>query len=116
MKTLTNTLLALMIAIAFTSCASSRGKSTRTAHVQVRSSGMIRVNGKPVSIDRIGPTLKRKGVGRLSPVNIHVPKDISPRILKAITISLTNNGFHRVLFVKPKQAVADVADPHKGRK
>ena len=77
---------------------------------------MIRIGGKPVSIDRIGPTLKRSGFGLRSPVNVHVPSDISPRILKAITISLTNNGFHRVLFVKPKQSIADVMPKGKNSK
>jgi len=108
MKLLTNIFIMLLVATTVTSCASSGSKGSRTAYVEVNSAGTIRIDGKPVSIDRIGPTLKRKGFGLKSPVNVHVPNDISPRILKAITISLTNNGLHRVLFVKPKQSVADV--------
>ena len=108
MKLLTNIFIILLAATTFTSCASSGSKGSRRAYVQVNSAGMIRIDGKAVSIDRIGPTLKKRGFGLRSPVNVHVPSDISPRILTAITISLTNNGFHRVLFLKPKQSVADV--------
>ena len=116
MKLLTNIFIILLVATTVTSCASSGSKGSRTAYLEVNSAGTIRIGGKPVSIDRIGRTLKRKGFGLKSPVKVYVPSSISPHILKTITISLTNSGFHRVLFIKPKQSAANVVEPNKGRK
>lgn len=95
------------------SCVSSGSKGSSTAHVQVLSSGDIRVDGKSVAVNHVGKTLKRSGYTSQSTVNIQVPEDVSDRVLKAVTVSLTNNGFRRVIFIKPQQAKVDIVTPEQ---
>ncbi len=113
MKTTATLLTAVLTAILCISCASTGSKGSKTAYVQILSSGTIVVNDKPVSVGDVGKTLKRSGYSSSSPVKVHIPKEISDKILKAVTVSLTNSGFRRVLFIKPKQAKVDVSDPKK---
>ena len=79
--------------------------------MQILDPGSIVFDDKPVSVSDVGKTLKRYGYKPTSPVNVHIPKEISDRILKAVTVSLTNSGFRRVLFIKPKEAKSDVVIP-----
>lgn len=100
--------LVLLCAALLTSCATSGSQGTRAAYVQVFPSGSITVNGKSVSVDQVGPVLRSKGYGQRSPINVHVPEDVSEKIMSMVTVSLTRSGFTRVLFIKPKQSSSDI--------
>ncbi len=102
------TVVMLLCALMAVSCASTGPGGGRTGYVEVLSSGAIRVNGRPVAVNQVGPTLRAKGFSTRSPINVRVPEDVSQRVLKMVTVSLTNSGFTRVVFIKPKQTSSDV--------
>lgn len=81
----------------------------RAAGVQVTSSGIIRLEGRAVPVNEIGAALRKSGYGSGSRVNVEVPDNISPAIMKSITASLSRAGFRRVLFIKPRQAHSGTA-------
>ena len=100
--------LVVFCALLMASCASTGKTGTKAGYVQVFSSGVIRVNGKRVAVDQVGPTLRAKGFGPRSPINIHITEDVSPRIMQMVTVSLTGSGFTRVMFIKPQQTSSDI--------
>jgi len=102
-------------ALMMASCASTGASSSKAGYVQVLSSGIIRVNGRVVPVDEVGSTLRSKGFGPRSPINVHVPEDVSERVLTMVTVSLTRSGFTRVLFIKPQQATSDVKSKQQGK-
>lgn len=99
--------IVLSTALLQTSCLSPG--SANSTRIEVSESGIIRLEGKPVSSSELADTLRSYGFKPMSTIKIHVPDDVSEMIIKTITVSLSKSGFRRVLFVKPRQATADVS-------
>ena len=99
---------ALAIGVLAAGCATSRTGPVAPIQVAYVSGDTARVAGSNVKISALPHRLKSLGAGAETPISISVPEHTSTAEMAAFTRSLSEAGFHRVVFVKPRQATVAV--------
>ena len=76
--------------------------------VQMLEGQKAQVGNKVVDIDALPRLLKSLGATNRTQISVHVPADASEQTFSGIGGRLAENGYPRVVFVKPQKTEADV--------
>ena len=108
MKTRLYILLFVIVAAILPSlgCATA-GRNSGSATVTLSNDGRIHVGTKYTGLRKLVAQLKANGIKPATRIMIEVPQDTSSNAIAAITRELSNNGYRRLVFSKPRRATAE---------
>lgn len=104
-------LLALGLACWTTGCATSGAGKLSKIEIRVSPEGTVFVADERVAMSTLARTLKSRGAGANTAVYVEIPHHTSPDYMETLTETLVKGGLPRIMFTKPRRAVAEVDTP-----
>ena len=92
-----------------TGCSSpSSNKSGRKSiGLTITHKGSVVLDGSTVSLNRLPQALKSRGATSRTAIKVVVPENVSSEMVKDISETLVSGGYPRIIFSKPRKAIAD---------
>ena len=96
---------AALITLGGTGCATSRViENTRVPEITIEASGTIRFNQEPVPPGKLVSALRSGGIRTDQEVNLLIPDQPDPALMRAVSAELLRGGYSRTVFVKNRKA------------
>jgi biopolymer transport protein ExbD len=86
-------------------CATA-GRNTGSATVTLSNDGRIHVGTTYTGLRKLVAQLKANGITPATRITVEIPQNTSPNAIAAITRELSNNGYRRLIFSKPRRAIS----------
>ena len=87
------------------------GSSSVPVRVALVGGDTVLVQGQEVKVAALGRRLKSLGAGAETPIAVSIPEGAPKAELASLTRRLAEAGFHRVVFVKPRQVTVATKQP-----
>ena len=100
---------ALVLVAGIAGCALFMGETLKSAQIQASSAKAIRVDGKPVLLEKLVSTLKSMGAGRNTLITVEVAQDAPSATAKLVSDTLIHGGFPKVVIAKRRPPTVSVA-------
>jgi len=84
--------------------------------VHVSGEGRITLRGRDVQLKELATKLRKRGCTSKTTITVEIPADATVNFIQAMTKQLASGGFRRVIFARPKKAIATTQPRPKRRR
>lgn len=89
-------------------CGHGRVGLTESPQIAIQDSGLVLFKGEAVTVDELPQALRKGNVTREQSLNIRYLSDAGKRLIPAVTASLRQAGYRRIMFTGPRKSSATV--------